>query len=292
MTIDLHQAARLFRFVPVCVALFAAAASADDGAMLISDAVADATGKLVHRIRSPYQADETEVQVLLPSALQHGERCRVLFVLPVEPGAGQRWGDPMLELQKAQVPDRHRLICVYPTFADWPWYADHPSNLSIRQESYLLQVVLPFVDRTYPTQSHCSGRLLVGFSKSGWGAFSLLLRHPGTFGRAAAWDAPLNKQAPDQFGMGSIFGTQENFAAYQLSRLLAERAANVQDGQRLIHLGFGNFREHHRAFESLLLQHGISHIFHDGPQREHNWTSGWLSEAIHLLANEQASANQ
>jgi hypothetical protein len=291
VVVDPHQAARLFRFVSVWAALFTAAASADDGATVIREAIADATGKLVHRIRSPYQEDETEVQVLLPSDLQHGERCRVLFVLPVEPGTEQRWGDPMLELLKARIPDRHRLICVYPTFTDWPWYADHPSELSLRQESYLLHVVLPFVDRTYPTRSNGSGRLLVGFSKSGWGAFSLLLRHPGTFGRAAAWDAPLNKQAPDQFGMGSIFGTQENFAAYQLSRLLAERAAEVQDGQRLIHLGFGNFREHHRAFEWLLLQHRISHIFHDGPQREHNWTSGWLSEAVQLLASEQVSTN-
>ena len=31
------------------------------------------------------------------------------------------------------------------------------------------------------------GRMLVGYSKSGWGAFTLLLRHPGVFSRAAAY---------------------------------------------------------------------------------------------------------
>ncbi|MCH5376996.1 MAG: hypothetical protein JJ992_23775, partial [Planctomycetes bacterium] len=187
------------------------------------------------------------------------------------------------ELQKTRIPDRNRLICVYPTFSDWPWYADHPSDTEIRQETYLLRVVLPFVERTYPARRDASARLLVGFSKSGWGAFSLLLRHPDTFGRAAAWDAPLNKQRPDQFGMDRIFATQENFVGYQISRLLEQQAAAVREGQRLIHLGYGNFRDHHLAIEQLLIRHKITHRFHDGPHREHAWASGWLPEAVELL---------
>ena len=51
----------------------------------------------------------------------------------------------------------------------------------------------------------------IGFSKSGWGAFSLLLRHPEVFGRAAAWDAPLMLEQPNRYGMGAVFGSQENF---------------------------------------------------------------------------------
>jgi hypothetical protein len=270
----------------VCCSLFSAAALAADESTVVSQGAPDPAGKLVHRVRCPYQAGETEIHVLLPADLEPDEKCRVLYVLPVEPGTGHRWGDPLAELQKAQVPTRHRLICVYPTFSDWPWYADHPSDPAIRQETYLIQVVLPLVERTYPVQSERSGRLLVGFSKSGWGAFSLLLRHPDTFGRAAAWDAPLNKQAPDQFGMDKIFATPDNFAAYQISRLLTQRAPAVREGQRLIHLGFGNFRSHHLAIEQLLLEHEITHVFHDGPQRQHAWTSGWLPEAVQLLVRE------
>jgi len=266
--------------------LFSAGALAGDDSIVVSQETPNPTGKRVHRVRCPYQAGETEIHVLLPDNLRPDEKCRVLYVLPVEPGTGHRWGDPMAELQAAQIPTHHRLVCVYPTFSDWPWYADHPSDPAIRQETYLIQVVLPFVERTYPVQAERSGRLLVGFSKSGWGAFSLLLRHPDTFGRAAAWDAPLNKQAPDQFGMDKIFATTDNFAAYQLSRLLAQRAPDVRDGQRLIHLGFGNFRAHHLAIERLLLEHEITHVFHDGPQREHAWTSGWLPEAVHSLTGE------
>jgi hypothetical protein len=52
---------------------------------------------------------------------------------------------------------------------------------------------------------------------------------------------------------------------------------------RLIHLGYGNFREHHTAFESLLGELQVPHMYHDGPARNHTWGSGWLEEAAELL---------
>jgi hypothetical protein len=147
----------------------------------------------------------------------------------------------------------------------------------------LLKVVLPFVERAYPTRRDADGRLLVGFSKSGWGAFSLLLRHPDLFGRAAAWDAPLNMDQPNRFGMEGIFATQKNFQQYQIARLLRQPSAALGPGQRLIHCGYGNFRDHHLAIEELLVELRIPHVFRDGPRRRHAWDSGWLPEAVKLL---------
>ncbi len=123
----------------------------------------------------------------------------------------------------------------------------------------------------------------MGFSKSGWGAFSLLLRHPDRFAKAAAWDAPLAMSQPNRFGMGEIFATQENFERYRITSLLKQRAKGLQTGSRLIHLGYGNFRDQHLTVESLLEELQISRVFHDGPQRPHAWDSGWLPEAVQLL---------
>ena len=89
-----------------------------------------------------------------------------------------------------------------PTFSHLPWYADHPTDPDIRQESYLLEVVIPFIEANYPARADRRGRLLLGFSKSGWGAYSLLLRHPDVFGKAAAWDAPLMMSEPGKYGSG------------------------------------------------------------------------------------------
>jgi len=249
----------------------------------VSSARQDASGWLVHTVKSEFQAGETEIRVLVPDGPQSAQPYVTLYVLPVEAGDGRRWGDAQQEIRRHDLHNKHRLVCVYPTFSHLPWYADHPQQSTIRQESYFLRVVVPFVEQTYPVRKDPSGRLLVGFSKSGWGAFSLLLRHPDRFAKAAAWDAPLAMAQPNRFGMGEIFATQENFERYRITSLLKQRAKDLQTGSRLIHLGYGNFREQHLTVESLLEELHISRVFRDGPQRPHAWDSGWLPEAVKLL---------
>ena len=159
----------------------------------------------MHTVESGHQRGKTKVRILLPERLDASKRYRVVYVLPVEAGDGRRYGDGLAEIKKLGLHDKHKLICVYPTFSAVPWYADHPTSPGIRQEAYLLKDVLPFIEKTYPALAAPRGRLLLGFSKSGWGAWSLLLRHPGVFGKAAAWDAPLTKARPDAWGMKAIF---------------------------------------------------------------------------------------
>ncbi|MCU0978893.1 MAG: esterase family protein [Pirellulaceae bacterium] len=243
----------------------------------------DANGWMLHTVQSSFQAGTTKIHVLTPDGPVPNRPYATLFVLPVEASDGRRWGDAMQEVRRLDLHNRHRLVCVYPTFSHLPWYADHPQQVATRQESYFLRVVVPFVERTYPVRRDSTGRLLLGFSKSGWGAFSLLLRHPDVFGKAAAWDAPLAMSQPNRYGMEEIFATQENFERYRITSLLKERAVVLQTGKRLVHLGYGNFRDQHLAVELLLNELQISHVFRDGPQRPHAWDSGWLPEAVQLL---------
>src|SRR5262249_30394543 len=151
----------------------------------------------------------------------------VVYVLPVEARDGRRYGDGLAEVRRQDLHNRYGAIFVAPTFSHLPWYADHPTDREIRQESYFLKVVVPSVESRYPARTDLGGRLLLGFSKSGWGAFSLLLRHPDAFGRAAAWDAPLVMDRMGRYGSGDIFGTPENFEAYRLTNLLKDRAARL-----------------------------------------------------------------
>jgi S-formylglutathione hydrolase FrmB len=204
-------------------------------------------------------------------------------VLPVEAGTGNRFGDGLREVQKLGLPNRLGAVFVAPTFSHLPWYADHPTKLDIRQESYFLKVVVPFIEKTYPVQANSDGRLLLGFSKSGWGAFSLLLRHPDVFGKAAAWDAPLLMDKPGPYGSDAIFGTRANFERYQVTRLLARRAKELRKAKRLILLGYGNFRDQHQQAHALMDRLKVAHEYRDGPARKHEWGSGWVGEAVALL---------
>jgi hypothetical protein len=243
-------------------------------------------------VESDYQPDTQRVRVLLPDRLdlsnvKPDKKIRILYVLPVEEGAATRWGDPVKEAIKADLANRHRMICVFPEFAQLPWYADHPTDKAIRQESYLLKSVIPYVDEELSLNEAQVERYLVGFSKSGWGAFTLLLRNPGLFKKAAAWDAPLMMQKPGPNGSDSIFGNSDNFDKYEITSLLRKRKKQLQGAPRLISMGYDNFRENHLEFHIMATELNIPHVHRDGPQRRHHWESGWLREAVDLLMSDK-----
>jgi len=242
-----------------------------------------ASEPVVHELHSSRQASETIVRVLLPDLVPKDDEpgLPVIYVLPVEAGEGTRWGDAFAEIKKHDLHNKHNAVCVFPTFADLPWYADHPENPQLQQEAYLLHDVLPLVEKNYPVRED---RLLVGFSKSGWGAWSLLLRHPDLFHRAAAFDAPMMMDAPGKYGSGPIFGTVENFRNYQISSLLEERAVELKKTpSRLILIGQGNFHAEHERIQQQLESAMIPFTFIAVPIREHSWHSDWLPEAFEWL---------
>jgi hypothetical protein len=269
---------------------------AEDKNRIEISAPVDDGGFQLHTVRSPYQAGTTKIRVLLPDAFDKSQRYRVLYVLPVEALDGQRWGNGLKTIRKAGLHNRHKLVCVAPTFSHLPWYADHPSDLMIRQESYLTRVVLPLVEKNYPAIPGRAGRLLVGFSKSGWGAFTLLLRNPEVFAAAAAFDAPLALDRPGPYGSGPIFGSRENFEKYRVESLLKKNAGRLGSSKRLALLGhFVNFRKEHEKARSWMNSLKIQHHWHKGQRWKHSWESGWLPRAIELIAGDdkvQPEGNQ
>ncbi len=257
-------------------------AACDDKDATVSEAKTE-DGFLVHEVKSPYQAGTTRIRVLLPDPLEKGMKYPVVYVLPVEAGAESRYGDGLKEVKKLDLHNALKAVFVAPTFSHLPWYADHPTKTDVRQETYFLKVVVSFVEKTYPAKAEARGRLLLGFSKSGWGAFSLLVRHPDTFGKAAAWDAPLMMEKPGAYGSGDIFGTADNFAGYRVSKLLGANAAKFAKESRFVLLGYGNFRDHHKQAHDLMDKLKVPHEYRDGPSRKHDWHSGWVKEATELL---------
>ena len=255
-------------------------------ALLLAATVALSAAEEVHRLRSPRQTGETTVRVFLPDNSDAAAPPRLLLVLPVEAGVEDRWGDPAAEVRRIDLSNRYQLVVAIPTFSALPWYADHPTDKRLRQESFLLRDVLPLMDRHHGTDSSAGETMVVGFSKSGWGAWSLLLRHPSIFARAAAWDAPLMQRKPDKYGMGPIFGNQANFDRYLVSDLVKRRGTLLRSHNRLVLTGyFQSFRAHHVAMHRLLTELEVPHTYRDGPKRDHHWESGWLDEAVRLLVS-------
>lgn len=241
-------------------------------------------GFVRHVVRSAYQAGETELRVLLPDGYDASRPHRVLFVLPVEPGTERRFGDGLAEIQRLGLHNKYHLVCVQPTFSHLPWYGDHPTNPLVRQETYFLDVVLPLVRQEYRLAEGVENCLLLGFSKSGWGAWSLLVRHPEIFGRAAAWDAPLAMSEPNKYRMQTVYPTAESFEPYNVLLAIERRADVLAGPARLGLFGYENFQQQNATTHQRLDELKVAHEYRDGPRREHVWESGWLPEAVEFLA--------
>lgn len=257
----------------------------------------DRKGVWVCKVASPYQKFENDVEVLLPDKFDKGQKYRVLYVLPVESGIGGYFGDGLQEMRKAGVPNKYNLICATMAFdkGSIPWYGAHASDAKARHEDYILKVVVPLVESRYPTLETPEGRLLFGFSKSGWGAFSLILRNPNFFGYACSWDAPLMIEWPGNWGVDAHFGTKENFEKYRISGLFEKQAAAFKDKKRLVLLGESIFGKvgageksqtvwAHERMDVL----GIQHAYRGDLRFQHTWKTpsgenSWIKHAVEML---------
>jgi len=256
----------------------------------LSVTAAQADEVRVHRVSSEYQRGETAVRVLLPDSFDAAKRYRVLYVLPVVEHSNDRYGDGLQEIRKLDLHNHYDLICAVPEFSSLPWFADHDGDPSMRDESYFLRAVLPLVESGYPVVEGHEGRLLVGFSKSGWGALSLLLRHPDVFHRVAGWDVGIRidtgpiDEVDRAERIARDFGSPENFERYRLSRLLRERGAELGEEARIFYYNTGGNRAQGGAMlHDLMVELGIAHRYLYEPKRRHRWDSGWLAEAVRFV---------
>ena len=230
-------------------------------------------------VTSDYQEKPCNLHVLLLDKFDKAKRYRALYILPA---LGPNETEGIREAKKLDLANKHNIICVAPDFTRMPWYADLPGNPKVRYDSYLPDVIVPFIDRTYPTVAKPEGRLLVGFSKSGIGAVSLLLRHPDVFGRAGAWDAPLmeNHTRPE------FFGPQEHFLKnYHIPTLLNRRLEMLKGKPARLAIaghGWGGVEPAHKLMEQL----GIPHYYSGLPRSEHEWKSGWLGPLVGVLMSD------
>jgi hypothetical protein len=218
--------------------------------------------------------------------MKAGENYRVLYLLPVNDGIMGEWGSGIVEARRHNIHNRFNVICVSPEYDYTPWFGDHPTEPAQRQESYLLDIVVPLIEERYPVVKAKEGRFLLGFSKSGFGAIAIMLRNLDRIGKAAAWDAPLmmNSPLPSEDEMQRVFATQENFDKYCVPTLVEKHLTTLQTGPpRLVLVSNGRDSGEIPDLHKLLDQRGIPHRFKIDEKREHTWTSQWLPVVAELL---------
>ena len=253
----------------------------------------DASGVQHYQVTSPDNGPGPQtLRVLQPSNPAPGVAHNFIYVLPVEPGEGTTFGDGLQVIQSLGLQNQDNLTVIEPSFAINPWYADNPVNTSQQEDTFMANDLQPWVKAnlsTTGTEQHW----LIGFSKSGIGGQTLILRHPDKFTLAASWDFPADMNTYDEYGDNSAdsYGTDANFQAnYRLTpAFLAAHAAPFRASNRIWIGSYQLFRPDVADYDPLLTSQGILHTTEPPTAMAHAWDSGWVPIALAALRTDSAN---
>lgn len=235
-------------------------------------------------VKSPYQDGENKIEVLLPDSIPKGKRYPVVYILPVNEGNKTTYGHPLSEVRKSNLHNKYQTIVVCPAFTLLPWYGNNPDKPNIHQNQYVMDVVLPLIDREYPTITDSTGRYLIGFSKSALGAFSLFFNYPQTFNRVAIFDNYYGKPSEEQWvkwGFADCYGSRANFDTYDMPDLIKAIGSQFQNQPPRISIICGGPGLRIGVEELIMqLQNKSIPITTTKGDFGHTWKTGWLPYAF------------
>ena len=232
------------------------------------------------------------LRILSPTHPASGVPHNFLYVLPVESELGNTYGDGIETMLNLAAQNEYNLTIIEPSFGADPWYADSASDPSLQYESFLTKDLVPWVTQNF-AQTGNEQNWLIGFSKSGYGAEDLILKHPDLFAVAAAWDFPADMSSYSAFGSSSSdeYGTEANFQAnYRLtsSFLDAHKGPFVTDNRLWIG-SYDIFESDMTDYDALLSSEGILHTAETAQQMAHTWDSGWVPFALAAMSQDGAA---
>jgi hypothetical protein len=256
----------------------------------------DAHGVRSYLVTSPDNGPGAQIlRVLVPTHPAAGVPHNFLYVLPVQPGTSEAFGDGLNTLRLLDAQDQYNLTIIEPSFAIDPWYANNPRNPDVQYETFMTRELVPWVEKNLAITGH-EQNWLIGFSKSGLGAQDLILKHPGNFALAASWDFPADMSSYDELGSdpAASYGTNANFQAnYRLTAAFVNAHKGPFAHQRRIWIG-GNtkFPVDISNYAKLLTKEGILYT-REVPERIfHSWDSGWIPAALAALQQDSINLRQ
>ncbi|WP_159883608.1 alpha/beta hydrolase [Paenibacillus puerhi] len=164
-----------------------------------------------------------------------------------------------------------------------------------RFEDYFLYDLIPAIDREFRTIADRTRRSLVGLSMGGYGAFSLALRNPETFGAAGSIAGALISTSlltPQEYRSETprIMGPLHGPYAKQLDLHVLAAQRVREDLRPALHFNCGRgdyLFPANQAFKALLDQIGYEHEYLEF-EGEHQWSyfAEHLSDALRFVERE------
>lgn len=220
----------------------------------------------------------------LKRALRTSEALKIIYILPVQTIPTPSFGDGITEVK--EIIDsgviNDNIVFIQPTFTVTPWYANHPTNQSIQQEVDMIDF-FDYINLKYGVFPQIETYLL-GYSKSGYGAMLLALKHPNYVNGVLVWDAPLGLNSFITTDMSQVFGTLENLQDnYQLNDILTTNNSNLV-GKDILIGGYNLWETLSVNFINDLTNYtSINYTHNENLDYPHKWNDAWILQMLDFL---------
>ncbi|MGH9871979.1 MAG: alpha/beta hydrolase [Pyrinomonadaceae bacterium] len=176
------------------------------------------------------------------------------------------------------------------------WYTDSASVPTEKYESYILQELIPDVEKRFRASNQREGRAIGGLSMGGYGALKFGVKHPEMFVFAASLSGALDAASwteADLKGLAFVWKTlqpvygaadSDTRAANDLNKLYRDLSAPRIAALGFIYLDCGTedgLLQTNRAFAEILVKQKIPHEYRQLPGN-HSWTY-WDAQVQEVL---------
>jgi S-formylglutathione hydrolase FrmB len=248
---------------------------------------------LVLTLKSALLGREVPFRMILPSAydVESSARFSTIYLLHGLSGHADNWSQKTQLLSYAAA---YRFIIVMPEGGDG-WYTDSATVPNDKFESYIINELIPEIDKKYRTQADRDHRMIAGLSMGGYGSIKFGLKYPNLFSVvgsfSGAFDAPMRtkKSGNNWPSIPAVFGAEDS--PYRTENNIFDILRGF-DQQKLadipyIYLSCGtedSFIKINRDFDSLLLERKVPHEFRELPGK-HAWDfwDGQVQEFLRIV---------
>lgn len=163
----------------------------------------------------------------------------------------------------SQQVDRYGFIAIGVDGNYSSWYFDSPIDPTLKYETYIIDELVPFIDKKYKTIASREGRAISGLSMGGHGSLYLSLKHQDVFGAAGSMSGgvdirPFSEKWDIKNRLGAITDFPENWEKNTVVNLIELNQNN--NLKLIIDCGVDDFfidvnRELHQKMLALKIDH-------------------------------------
>lgn len=244
-------------------------------------------------VYSPSMKKTLKAAISFPSGYENEQsRYPVVYLLHGGSGAFSDWHQKVTENGIVnQMADQHKVLIVTPGVGPASYYYDSPLLDTVRYETYMIQELIPFIDKNYRTLAQKESRAITGLSMGGHGAITLAAKHPTLFIAAGSMSGVMNIDT-DLWKVGEDFRSLRkkgqiemlgpiNYQGPLFNPYTAVGLVDQLKNQKvslIIDCGVDDFLiETNRQMHSLLMEKKVAHEYIERPGA-HTWN--YWTEAL------------